>query len=68
MAKFTITIENLSHGGLAPKYYAETYPNYGNKNSAGKMLNCDLTEAGYIKQGAGLANLTNGTQAGAELL
>lgn len=62
---FQINIENISQGGLSPKYYAETYPCYGNKNQAGKMLNCDLMEAGYITQGPGLANLIDGTQAAA---
>lgn len=52
-------------GGFAPKYYAEGYPSYGNKNQAGAMLNADLTDPGGVKQGPGLANLTNGTQAGA---
>ena len=65
MAKFTIQLDNLAQGGLCPKFYAEDYPSYGNKNQAGKMLNCDLTESAYIKQGSGLSTLTNGTQAGA---
>lgn len=65
MAKFQIQIENLSHGGFCPRYYEADYPSYGNKNQAGKMQNCDLTNAGYICQGPGLADLTAGTQAGA---
>lgn len=65
MARFQIQLDNLAQGGLCPKFYAEDYPSYGNKNQAGKMLNCDLTEASYIKQGAGLSTLTDGTQAGA---
>lgn len=65
MTKFQIQLENLSQGGLAPKYYEGLFPSFGNKNQAGKMLNCDLTNAGYIQQGQGLATLTNGTQTGA---
>lgn len=52
-------------GGFAPSWYKEAYPSYGNKNQAGNMLNCDLTDPGGMKQGPGLANLTNGTQAAA---
>lgn len=64
MSKWNINISNPSLGGLAPAYYKETYPSYGNKNQAGSMLNCDLTNPGYITQGPGLVDLTNGTQAG----
>jgi len=59
-----IKIDNFL-GGLAPKYYAEAYPSYGNKNHAGAMLNCDLTDPGGMRQGQGLSTLTNATQAGA---
>ncbi len=59
-----IIIDNLL-GGFAPKYYAEGYPSFGNKNQAGAMLNCDITNAGGIQQGPGLSTLTNGTQAAA---
>jgi hypothetical protein len=52
-------------GGFAPKFYAEGYPSYGNKNHAGAMLNCDLTNASGFQQGPGLSTLTAGTQAGA---
>lgn len=58
-----IEINNPSLGGLAPGFYKETYPSYGNKNQAGAMQNMDLTNPGYITQGPGLSNLTNGTQA-----
>lgn len=61
---FSIEINNFL-GGFAPRWYGETYPVYGNKNQAGSMLNADLTNAGYLQQGPGLANLTNGTQAAA---
>jgi hypothetical protein len=64
MAQWQIQISDFL-GGLAPKYYSEGYPSYGNKNMAGSMLNCDLTEPGGMKQGIGLSTLTAGTQAGA---
>jgi hypothetical protein len=65
MAKWTLEINSLSLGGFAPAWYKETYPTYGNRNQLGAMTNMDLTNPGYITQGPGLANLTNGTQAGA---
>lgn len=65
MAKWSIEINNLPLGGYAPAYYKETYPSYGNKNQAGAMQNADLSNAGFLTQGPGLASLTNGTQAGA---
>lgn len=64
MRNWIINITNLN-GGFAPAWYKETYPSYGNKNQAGTMTNIDITNPGYIQQGPGLANLTNGTQAAA---
>ncbi len=61
---WSINLENLSHGGFAPLWFRETYPSYGNKNQAGNMVNIDMTNPGYIQQGPGLANLTNGTEGG----
>lgn len=52
-------------GGFAPAFYKESYPSFGNKNQAGTMTNCDLTNPGFMTQGPGLSNLTNGTQAAA---
>jgi hypothetical protein len=53
-------------GGFAPGWYnAGTYPSYGNKNHAADMANIDITAPGFLTQGPGLANLTNGTQAAA---
>ena len=63
--KYSILINDISQGGFAPRWYGETYPNFGNKNQAGAMTNIDMTNAGYIQQGPGLANLTNGSQAAA---
>lgn len=63
--KYSININDITLGGFSPQHHNETYPSYGNKNSAGKMTNIDMTNAGFIQQGQGLANLTNGTQASA---
>ena len=57
--KYNINLENLAQGGLCPAFYKESYPSFGNKNQAGAMTNCDLTNATYIQQGPGLSNLTN---------
>jgi len=58
MSKYQININNISLGGFAPAFYKETYPSYGNLNHAGAMLNCDLTNPGYIQQGPGLLNMS----------
>lgn len=58
--RYSILLNNMSLGGLSPAYYKETYPSYGNKNQAGVMTNIDATNPGYLMQGPGLANLTNG--------
>lgn len=63
--KYSILINDLSQGGFAPHWYSESYASYGNKNQAGAMTNIDMTNAGFIQQGPGLSNLTNGTQASA---
>ena len=51
--------------GFAPSFWKNSYPNYGNSNHAGDIQNCDITDPTKITQGAGLATLTAGTQAGA---
>lgn len=54
-------------GGLSPGYYSPqfspntVYPNYGNKNQAGAMLNIDNTLPDFITQGPSTTPLTNGT-------
>lgn len=53
------------NGGYAPNWWKSTYPSYGNKNMAGAMSNCDLTNPNCVTQGPGLATLTAGTEAGA---
>jgi len=59
-------LNNLALGGFSPAWYNQgTYPNFGNKNQAGAMVNIDATNPAYITQGPGLSNLTNGTEAGA---
>jgi len=50
--------------GYAPGYYANTYPSYGAKNQAGEMTDIDCTDPTKLTQGLGVANLTNGTEAG----
>lgn len=64
MANWGIEINNFN-GGFSPKWYAESYPSYGNKNQAGAMTNADISNPGYLTQGPGLTTLTNGTEAGA---
>jgi len=61
--KWKITLDNFL-GGFAPAWYLNSYPSYGNKNMAGDMLNCDLSDPHKLTQGPGLVALTNGTQAG----
>lgn len=64
--KYSININDISLGGYCPNFYAQgTYPNFGNKNQAGAMTNIDMTSGGFIQQGQGLANLTNGSEAAA---
>ena len=62
--KWEINIDNLN-GGFCPAFWTTTYNSYGNKNQASDMQNMDLICPSFITQGPGLANLTNGTQAGA---
>lgn len=50
--------------GFAPAYYSNTYPSYGMKNHAGGMVDIDCTDPTKLTQGAGVANLTAGTEVG----
>jgi hypothetical protein len=52
-------------GGFCPGWFENSYSFYGNKNQASDMKNVDLTDPNVLKPGPGVANLTNGTQAGA---
>lgn len=58
--KWNIPIDNIALGGLAPAYFKDTsgYPSYGNKNHAGAMANCDLTNPTFLTQGKGLTTIT----------
>ena len=58
--KWKIELTNLSLGGFVPGYFKDTsgYPAFGNKNQAGDMVNCDLTNPTYITQGKGLSAIT----------
>jgi len=62
MPKFSITINN--YRGFTSRYYEGTYPHFGNKDQAGAMQNISLLEPGVMKQGPGMAELTNGDQGG----
>lgn len=57
--KWEIPINNISLGGFAPAYFKDTsgYPSYGNKNHAGAMVSCDLTNPTFLTQGKGLATI-----------
>jgi hypothetical protein len=65
MAQWKVDTPNF-YGGLVPCYWESDYPTeaVGNPNQAGKVSNIDLTSPFFVCQGAGLANLTNGTEAG----
>lgn len=65
MAKWTVTLDQLSYGGFAPGYWRENYPRFGNVNQSGAMSAMDLTKPGYIQPGpasevypGGAANVT----------
>jgi len=51
--------------GFSPAWWKNAYPSFGDKNMLGDMQNLDISDPTVITQGPGLANLTNGTQAGA---
>jgi len=61
--EWTITID--SFGGFVPAWFEGSYPFYGNKNQAADMKNINIIDPNVLTQGPGVANLTNGTQAGA---
>ena len=60
MAKFRIAINDF-RGGLAPGYFENDFPIYGNKNMAGKASGIDLTDPSYLKQGVGNTTIATGT-------
>jgi len=51
-------------GGYCPNYSENDYPFYGNPNQASSMVDVDLRDPNVLNQGAGVAALTSGTQAG----
>lgn len=63
--KWSIELTNLGLGGFAPAFWESSYPQYGNKNMAGDMQNCNLFDPAVLTQGFGLSTLTNGDQTGA---
>lgn len=50
--------------GYAPLYWEDSFPEFGNANQAGAMSEVDIINPNWLSQGPGLANLTNGDQAG----
>lgn len=61
---FTIKLKDF-HVGYAPVAHLNSLTEMGQAGHASAMANADVLTPGYITQGPGLANLTNGTQAGA---
>lgn len=59
------SIEINRHRGLAPKWYENTYPSFGNKDHAGDMKNMSLIDPTVLSPGPGMANLTAGDENGA---
>jgi len=51
--------------GLAPGWWENSYPSFGNRSHSGRMTNCDILDPSKITQGKLFVNLTAGTQAGA---
>jgi hypothetical protein len=60
---FSISITDF--GGFCPAWFENAYPFYGNRNQASDMTNISLIDPNVLTQGPGMADLTNGTQAGA---
>ena len=58
-------IEIPRHRGFAPKWFENTYPEYGNKAQAGNMKNVSLMDPSVLSPGPGVATLTDGDEAGA---
>lgn len=57
-----ITIDRFE--GLTPAFAENAYPTIGNRGHASAMQNVDVFDGGVLTQGPGLADLTNGNQAG----
>jgi len=61
---WTITIGDKGWDGYCPSYFDNSYPFYGNKNQASYMVDVDIRDPNVLTQGAGTANLTNGSETG----
>ena len=61
--EWTIIID--SFGGFCPAWFENSWPYFGNKGHASDMVNADIMDPNVLKPGPDVANLTNGTQAGA---
>lgn len=64
MEKFTLQFKGFS-SGFSPVAHLNSLTSVGGQGHASAMVNCDVLTPDYLTQGMGLANLTNGTQAGA---
>lgn len=60
---FKITIKNFNEG-FSPLAAFNSLTEHGNSGQASAMVNVDVLAPDYITQGPGLADLTNGNQAG----
>lgn len=62
---FVLTLKDF-HVGMAPTAHLDSLTELGQSGHASVMTNCDiLSRPKMLTQGAGLATLTNGTEAGA---
>ena len=59
---FNIVLKDWN--GFSPAYFANNFSYIGNTNQANSMVDIDVTDQNILTQGSGVANLTNGTQAG----
>src|SRR3990167_4714428 len=60
---FRIVLEDF-HVGVSPALHLDSLTELGGAGHASVMTNCDVLVPKKLTQGPGLANLTNGTQAG----
>lgn len=58
-------IEITRHRGFAPKWYKNTYPEYGNRAQSGGMKNISLMDPSVLSPGPGVTTLTAGDETGA---
>lgn len=61
---FSIVLDKF-HVGYSPLAFQNSLTEQGSAGASSDMQNVDILNGDYVTQGAGLADLTNGTQAGA---